>query len=97
MKKGDKMPVRVGVAGATGWTGSLLTRTIFSSQELDLTGAIARNHAGEDIGVYLGVGEVGVPIAVDLDAALERTIDVLVDYTSASSVKARTMQAIDED
>ena len=89
------MPIRVGVAGATGWTGSALTRTILSSQEFELTGAIARKHAGEDIGLHLGTGEVGIPIVVDLNSALERTIDVLVDYTSASSVKARALQAID--
>jgi 4-hydroxy-tetrahydrodipicolinate reductase len=92
--EGDEMPIRVGVAGATGWTGSLLTKTILSSKEFELTGAIARKHAGEDIGIRLGIGKVGVPIAVDLKAALERTIDVLVDYTSASSVKERTLEAI---
>ena len=95
MKAGDKMTIRVGVAGATGWTGSLLTRTILSSKEFELTGAIARKQAGKDIGLHLGIGKVGIPIAVDLNAALERTIDVLVDYTSASSVKGRTLQAID--
>ena len=89
------MTIRVGVAGATGWTGSLLTRTILSSKEFELTGAIARKQAGKDIGLHLGIGKVGIPIAVDLNAALERTIDVLVDYTSASSVKGRTLQAID--
>jgi 4-hydroxy-tetrahydrodipicolinate reductase len=89
------MPIRVAVAGATGWTGSLLTRTILSSPEFELTGAIARRHAGRDIGLHLGVPAAGIPIAPDLDAALERTIDVLVDFSSASSVKARTMQAIE--
>jgi len=89
------MTIRVAVAGATGWTGNLLTRTILSSKEFELTGAIARKHAGRDIGLHLGMGEVGLPIVVDLNAALERTIDVLVDYTSASSVKGRTLQAID--
>jgi hypothetical protein len=38
--------------------GSLLTRTILSSKEFELTGAIARKHAGEDISLHLGVGEV---------------------------------------
>jgi len=93
MKEGDKMRIRVGVAGAR--AGSLLTRTILSSKEFEITGAIARKHAGEDIGLHLGIEQVGVPIAVDINAALERTIGVLVDYTSASSVKGRTLQAID--
>jgi 4-hydroxy-tetrahydrodipicolinate reductase len=89
------MPIRIGVAGATGWTGSLLTRTILSSQEFELAGAIARQHAGQDIGIHLGMPPAGVPITTNLDDALERTIDVVVDYTSAGSVKGRTMQAIE--
>ena len=34
------MPIRVCVAGATGWTGSLVTRRILGSSEFQLVGAI---------------------------------------------------------
>ncbi|MGA8730508.1 MAG: 4-hydroxy-tetrahydrodipicolinate reductase, partial [Terracidiphilus sp.] len=89
------MLIRVGIAGATGWTGSLLAGTILSSQEFQLTGAIARKAAGQDIGLFLGLPSAGVSIAPDLDTALERDFDVLVDYTSADSVKGRAMRAIE--
>ena len=36
------MPIKVCVAGATGWTGSLVTRRILESSEFELVGAIAR-------------------------------------------------------
>jgi 4-hydroxy-tetrahydrodipicolinate reductase len=94
MNETGTMPIRVGIAGATGWTGSLLARTILSSQEFELTAAIARKTVGHDIGLVLGLSAAGVAIVSDLEVALERDFDVLVDYTSATSVKARTMRAI---
>ncbi len=35
------MTIRVCVAGATGWTGSAVTRAMITSSEFQLTGAIA--------------------------------------------------------
>src|SRR5437667_257962 len=45
------MTIRVCVAGATGWTGSAVTRAMITSSEFQLTGAIARRQAGRDIGL----------------------------------------------
>jgi 4-hydroxy-tetrahydrodipicolinate reductase len=49
------MAIQVCVAGATGWTGSLLARTIVASSEFQLVGVIARQKAGQDIGEALGL------------------------------------------
>jgi 4-hydroxy-tetrahydrodipicolinate reductase len=89
------MGIRVCVAGATGWTGSLLTKTILRSSEFELTGAIARQSVGQDIGDALGLPSVGTPIASSLDEALSHPADVLVDFTKPDSVKARTLEALD--
>ena len=89
------MSIRVCVAGATGWTGSLLTKTILQSSEFELTGAIARQAAGQDIGAVLGLPSAGIRIASSLDEALSHPADVLVDFTKPGSVKARTLQALD--
>jgi 4-hydroxy-tetrahydrodipicolinate reductase len=87
------MAIRVCVAGVSGWTGSAVTRAILSSEEFELTGAIARRHAGRDAGELLGLPAKGV-VAVSLGAALARPADVLVDFTSPDSVKQRTLEAL---
>lgn len=89
------MSVRVSIAGATGWVGSVLTRTILGSAEFALTGAIARRQAGQDIGTALGLAPAGIAIAATLGEALRQPADVLVDYTKPDSVKARTLEALD--
>jgi 4-hydroxy-tetrahydrodipicolinate reductase len=89
------MSIRVCVAGATGWTGSLLTKTVLRSSEFKLTGAIARQSAGQDIGDVLGLPSTGIRVASTLDEALSQSTDVLVDFTKPESVKIRTLQALD--
>ena len=90
------MPIKVCVAGATGWTGSLVARRILESSEFELVGAIARRDAGRDVGEALGVGKVGVVIVSSLEEALSKIpADVLIDYTHPESVKARTLRALD--
>lgn len=88
------MKIRVCVAGATGWAGSAVVKKILASQEFILTGAIARQGVGEDIGIRLGGKPSGVQISATLDAALRVPADVLVDYTKPDSVKARTLDAL---
>jgi 4-hydroxy-tetrahydrodipicolinate reductase len=88
------MAIRVCVAGVSGWTGSAVTRAIVSSGEFELTGAIARRHAGRDAGELLGLPANGVVVAASLREALARSADVLVDFTSPDSVKQRTLEAL---
>ena len=60
------MSIRVCIAGATGWVGSVLTRRVLGSAELALTGAIARRVAGQDIGTVLGLAPAGIATAATL-------------------------------
>jgi len=89
------MTIRVCVAGATGWTGSLVTRTILTSNEFRLVGAIARKRTGQDIGEVLGLPKADISIVQTVEEILPTSIDVLVDYTYPTSVKARTLKALD--
>lgn len=91
------MTIRVCVAGATGWTGSAVTRHVLTSgaSEFVLAGAVARQVAGNDIGEALGLGPVGVHIARTVEEALQKPTDVLIDYTSPGAVKAHTLAALD--
>src|SRR5580704_11902873 len=88
------MAIRVCVAGVSGWTGSAVARAILASDELELTGAIARRAAGRDIGQVLGLSPIGIPVADTLEKALARPVDVLVDFTAPQSVKQRTLEAL---
>lgn len=88
------MAIKICVAGATGWVGQVLVRRIVKSSEFTLSGAIARNSAGQDIGTVLGLEPAEVIISGTLSEALSKPTDVVVDYTSPGSVKDRTLEAL---
>jgi 4-hydroxy-tetrahydrodipicolinate reductase len=88
------MPIRVVVAGATGWTGSAVTAAILGSSDLTLAAAVARKHAGEDAGTAVGVKAAGVRLVATLDEALREPSDVVVDYTKPDAVKAHVLLAL---
>jgi 4-hydroxy-tetrahydrodipicolinate reductase len=88
------MTIRICVAGATGWAGGAVVKAILKSPEFELSGAIARRTAGEDIGTVLGSSPAGIRIAATLENALDRPTDVLLDYTKPDSVKERTIEAL---
>jgi 4-hydroxy-tetrahydrodipicolinate reductase len=90
------VPIRVCIAGATGWAGSAVTRHIIQSVngDYELIAVIARRHAGQDIGEVLGGLPAGMRIAASLEEALPERPDVLIDYTKPDSVKARTLEAL---
>jgi 4-hydroxy-tetrahydrodipicolinate reductase len=86
--------VRVCIAGATGWTGRAIVRGVLKAPDLALTAAVSRAAAGRDLGAALGGDRLGVPVYGAVDEALDG-VDVLVDYTSATAVRAHTLAAVD--
>lgn len=88
------MAIRVCVAGATGWVGRELVKTILDSSQFMLSGAISRSAAGKDIGKCLGLEPAEVTISESLGVALSQPTDVIIDYTSPGSVKERTLEAL---
>ena len=89
------MPIRVIVSGATGWTGSAVTRAILASDEFTLVGAVARQRAGEDAGATLGLPSSGVALVATLEDALKAPADVVIDYTHPDAVMAHTLAALE--
>jgi 4-hydroxy-tetrahydrodipicolinate reductase len=87
-------PLSVCIAGATGWTGTALVRGVLEAPDLSLRSAVSRSAAGRDLGEALGGDALGVPVFGSVTEALDG-IDVLVDYTSATAVKANVTAAID--
>ncbi|MCM5556128.1 4-hydroxy-tetrahydrodipicolinate reductase [Pleomorphomonas sp. JP5] len=88
------MPIRVIVAGATGWTGSAVAKAVLAADDLVLVGAVARSAAGRDLGEALGGVAVGVPVVACVEEALKVDADVLVDYTASEAVKTHALQAV---
>jgi 4-hydroxy-tetrahydrodipicolinate reductase len=84
---------RVCIAGATGWTGRALVSGVLAAPDLALVSAVARSAAGRDLGEALGGEPLGVPVHASVGEALDG-VDVLVDFTSATAVKANVLAAI---
>jgi 4-hydroxy-tetrahydrodipicolinate reductase len=82
------------LAGATGWTGRALVPAVVAAPDLALASAVSRSAAGRDLGEALGADALGVPVYASVRDALDG-VDVLVDYTSATAVKANALAAID--
>ncbi|HEY7627594.1 MAG TPA: 4-hydroxy-tetrahydrodipicolinate reductase [Ilumatobacteraceae bacterium] len=89
-------PIKVCVAGVSGWTGSVVARHLLESDEFDLVAAIARRSAGTDVGDMLGTAPTGCVVRATLEEVLDHgeRVDVLVDYTDPTSVKSRTLEAL---
>jgi 4-hydroxy-tetrahydrodipicolinate reductase len=86
--------LNVSIAGATGWTGRALVQGVIDAPDLSLVSAVSRSAAGQDLGEALGAGSLGVPVYATVAEALDG-VHVLIDYTSATAVKANTLAAID--
>jgi 4-hydroxy-tetrahydrodipicolinate reductase len=85
---------RVCIAGATGWTGRALVAAVAEAPDLSLVSAVGRSAAGHDLGEALGGDPLGVPVHASVAEALDG-VDVVVDYTSATAVKANALAAIE--
>jgi 4-hydroxy-tetrahydrodipicolinate reductase len=82
------------IAGATGWTGRALVGAVLEAPDLTLVSAVSRSAAGRDLGEVLGGEPSGVRAYATVAEALE-SVDVLVDYTSATAVKANVLAAVE--
>ena len=82
------MSLRICIGGATCWTGTALINGVRGAADLELSGAVARKAAGQEIG--------GVKVAASVaDALSVNHTDVYVDYTHPSAVKANVLTALD--
>jgi 4-hydroxy-tetrahydrodipicolinate reductase len=84
---------RVVVAGATGWTGRAIVEGVLTASDLQLSGAVARRAAGQDLGTALGREPVGVSVSASVEDALGRA-DVLVDFTSHEVAREHALAAV---
>lgn len=87
------MSLSICIAGATGWTGRALVQAVLDAPDLTLRSGVSRSAAGGDLGEALGGEPLGVPVYGTVAEALDG-IDVLVDYTSATAVKANVLAGV---
>jgi len=89
------MAIRVCIAGATGWAGSELARSISAVPDLMLTAAVSRKHAGRKLSEVLAEPRLACPIYGSATEALANPCDVFVEYTKPDSARANILAALD--
>lgn len=87
--------IKVLVNGAAGKVGREVLKTIHSSEDTILAGAVDTYGAGMDAGTLMGAGESGMILLGDLKDALESIKpQVMVDFTNPQSVFKNTITAL---
>lgn len=75
--------LKIGIAGACGKMGMRIASIAAKDPEVEISGALERRGApqlGKDLGEIIGVGELGVKVVDDGQAAFSG-IDCLIDFT----------------
>ena len=90
-------PLNVCLSGALGAVGRELVAPILAADDLVLQSAVARREIGRDIGEALGSESAGVVIDEDIESALDRHPDVLVDYTHPTVVRRHVALALERE
>ncbi len=90
------MPIRVCLAGATGWAGSALARGLAGSDDIELVAAVSRTHAGKALSKVLGDERLACPVLATADEAIAQGCDVFFDYTQPSAAKPHALLALEK-
>jgi 4-hydroxy-tetrahydrodipicolinate reductase len=89
--------IGVVVVGAAGRMGCRLVVNVAAAGDMRLAGAVERPDCpalGMDAGLLAGAGELGVPVAADLSAALRCGAGSVIDFSTGNVVEnARTAAA----
>jgi 4-hydroxy-tetrahydrodipicolinate reductase len=86
---------RVCLAGATGRAGSELARGIGAAEDLVLTSAVSRTHAGRTLGEVLSAPSLSAPVFGTAEEALDVPCDVFVEYTKPDLAKSNVLAALE--
>jgi 4-hydroxy-tetrahydrodipicolinate reductase len=87
--------LNVCLAGATGWAGSELARSIAKTSDLVLVAAVARKHAGRVLGEVLGEPHLTGHICASAAEALANPCDVFVEYTKPDGARTNILTALE--
>lgn len=81
------------LAGATGRTGKEVGRAIYHAEDMELIGAIASRHRGQNLGAIWGEADLSLVVSGNL-AEIKADYAVLVDFTEAESSYGRLIEAV---
>jgi 4-hydroxy-tetrahydrodipicolinate reductase len=87
-------PLRVILAGATGWAGSALARGIAGAPDLQLAAAVSRRHAGNSLGDALHEPRLTTRVSASVAEALRTPADVFFEYTRPEVAKGHVLAAL---
>lgn len=87
--------IKVCLAGATGWAGSELARSIANTPDVALVAAVSRKHAGRGLGEVLGEPRLTCPVYRSAKEALVNPCDVFIEYTKPDTAKASILAALE--
>ncbi len=89
------MTIQLCLAGATGWAGSALARHIARTEDIELVAAVARTHAGRNLGEVLNEPRLTCPIYTTAAEALAaHPCDVFFEYTKPDVAKDNVLTAL---
>jgi len=89
------MAINVCLAGATGWAGSELARSIAMTPDITLVAAVSRTHAGRGLGGVLGEPRLNCSVYASATEALANPCDVFVEYTKPDIAKTNILTALE--
>jgi 4-hydroxy-tetrahydrodipicolinate reductase len=84
----------VGFAGVTGWTAPPILAAIHHSPDLQLVAGVSRCAAGQTLAEATGIAGTGQVHGTVAEALAAASVDVLVDYTSATAVGGNVRTAV---
>lgn len=88
-------PIKVCLAGATGWAGSALAKGITRTEDMELSAAVTRSHAGRTLAAALGEDVTDAPVYASVEEALAaHGCDVFVEYTKPDVAKRNVLAAL---
>jgi 4-hydroxy-tetrahydrodipicolinate reductase len=86
--------IKVCIAGATGNVGSILAVEINNSQIFSLTEGISKSNAGKNLGEVINEPDIDLILRGNVEELGNKSVDVLIEYTTPSSVKRNVEIAI---
>ncbi len=89
--------IRVCIAGATGWAGSELARSLAAAPDLQLVAGVSRTHAGRMLADVLGESAPACRLYGTAEEALATPCDVFVEYTKPNTAKGNILKALAHD
>ena len=87
--------INICFAGITGWAAQPIVGSIGQADDLALTSGVSRSAAGQSLLEVTGKNWTGSAFATVAEAVASAPTDVLVDFTSATAVKANVWTAVE--